>query len=205
MPSPPATLGIISLLAAWLQRTGFTPPAPGTQLCVRVGSWSGLDGCLLLHVPVESKISLQKSRDCSRPPWAPRFLVTRVKEGRTGGVSSTGPGPQGEREMGMSAQNSDLSHRHYYASLKTVMITSEEETYHPLLLTKSSKSHLDTYDKTTCEPSSVLTFGLRTLLIKKFHQNGEIRCEMCIGHLTHSKNRVQAASTAQPVSESFVV
>lgn len=111
----------------------------------------------------------------------------------------------------MSAQNSNLNrtylaccHGHYYASLKTVMVTSEGETCHPLLLTKSSKSHLDMYDKTTCEPSSVLTFGLRTLLIKKFHPKGEIRCEMCIGHSTHSKNRVQAASTAQLVSEVFV-
>ena len=34
------------------------------------------------------------------------------------------------------------------------------------------------------------------LLIEKFHQKGEIRWEMCVGHLTHSKNRVQAASTA---------
>ena len=72
MLSPPATPGIISLLTVWLsglQRTGFTPPAPGTQLRVRAGSWSGLDGRLLLHVPVASKISLQKSRDRSRPPW----------------------------------------------------------------------------------------------------------------------------------------
>lgn len=103
MPSPPAMPGIISLLVVWLsglQRTSFTPPTPGTQLCVRVDSWSGPDGRLLLHMPIVSKISLQKGRDRSRPPWTPRFLVMRIKEGITGGISSTGPGPQGEREMG---------------------------------------------------------------------------------------------------------
>lgn len=36
-----------------------------------------------------------------------------------------------------------------------LIIMSEEEICHPLLLTKSSKSHLDMYDKTMCEPSSV--------------------------------------------------
>ena len=43
------------------------------------------------------------------------------------------------------------------------------------------------------------------LLITKFHHKGEIRWEMCVGHLTHSKNRVQAASTAQLVSKIFVI
>ena len=43
------------------------------------------------------------------------------------------------------------------------------------------------------------------LLITQFHHKGEIRWEMCVGHLTHSKNRVQAASTAQLVSKIFVI
>ena len=103
MPSPPATPGIISLLTVQLcslQWTNFTLPTPRTQLCVRAGSWSGPDGCLLLYVLMVSKISLQKSRDRSRPPWTPRFPLIPVKEGMMGRISSTGPGPQGEREMG---------------------------------------------------------------------------------------------------------
>ena len=60
--------------------------------------WTG--GCLLLYVLMASKIWLQKSRDRSRPPWTLRFPLIRVKEGIMGGISSTGPGPQGEREMG---------------------------------------------------------------------------------------------------------